>query len=217
MTSPSTSFQRPPRSTPNQEQAQLRQFLEELLRAGFNPKYMVSYHPRSPEETGWHGKGQPAATSASSRHRPTISAWNQVGSYEYYKRRRNDVDCMTTDNQHIRNLVMRRHYGIQRLNQDWREAPPPMLFFMEQGIGVQQHVHLLLPQPLPQFDSAQSLTAEWKLYMTKHAKCLSRQRPPHVCSVTDAAGVMGYLTKETSSERLVLDVTASNFLSPASP
>lgn len=216
MTSASTNFSPPPRCTPNQEQAQLRQFLDEQLRAGFSPKYMVSYHHRSSEETGWHGKGQPAATSASSRHRPTISAWNQVGSYEYYKRRRNDIDCMSTDNQHLRNLIMRRHYGIQRLNQEWREAPPPMLFFVEQGKGVQLHGHLLIQQPMPQYDSVECLTAEWKLYMTKHAKCLSRQRPPHLSPVTDAVGLIGYLTKETSPERMALDVMASNFVSPKS-
>lgn len=52
MTSTSANFSPPPHHSHNQEQAQLRQFLEEQLRAGFCPKYMVSYHHRSPEETG---------------------------------------------------------------------------------------------------------------------------------------------------------------------
>ncbi|QPN56990.1 hypothetical protein I1E95_02080 [Synechococcus sp. CBW1107] len=138
-----------------------------------------------------------------------------MGSYNYYKRRRSDIDSMSTDNQHMRSLIIRRHYGIQRLNQAWRSAPPPMLFFVEEGKDVQLHGHLLLPKPLGKYDSVECMTAEWKLYMTKHAKCLSRQRPPHVCSVTDAVGLIGYLTKETSSQRMALDVMASNFVSPS--
>lgn len=216
MLSNSTTTNRRPHRSQRPEQVELRGYLENQLNLGFQPRYMISYHFRSPEETCWRGKEQPNAIATQARHRPRTSTWNQVGSYHYYQKRRNNPDLASTDNEHIKNLLIRRHFGHQRLDQWNKTKLPPMLFFLERGMGVQLHGHLLIPQPLPEFDAHQSLAAEWKGYLPQHAKCLSRQRPADVRPVTDAAGIMGYLCKETSSGHVSLDFIASNLIKPAS-
>ena len=171
---------------------------------------MISFHYRSPEETGWRGSNQPSTTSSATRHRPQSSTWNQVSSYTYYTQRRNDFDSASSDNKHLRSLIARRHFGCKRL--DRADQQTPLLFFLERGIGTQLHGHLLIPQPLPGYDNVNALTTDWKGYISTHAKCLSRQRPAHVLQTLEAPAIIGYLTKETRLENLSLDVMASNFL-----
>jgi hypothetical protein len=195
-------------------QIDLRTFLQRQKQLGFHPKYMVSFHYRSPEETGWRGEGQPSAITTASRHKPRASVWNQVNSYNYYDKRRNDIDSVSNDNKHIRSLIVRRHFGLQRL--DKLNQQTPLLFFVERGIGTQLHCHLLIPKPLVAFDDVNALSTDWKGHITSHAKCISRQRPPHVLEISDGPEVYIYLTKETCIDHLSLDFMASNFPSASS-
>lgn len=190
-------------------QMDVRAFLQQQKRLGFHPKYMVSFHYRSPEETGWRGEGQPSAITTASRHKPRASVWNQINSYNYYDKRRNDFDSVSIDNKHIRSLIVRRHFGLQRLDKPNQQTP--LLFFLERGIGTQLHAHLLIPKPIAAFDDVNALTTDWKGHITSHAKCISRQRPPHVLEISDETLAYSYLTKETCIDNLSLDVMASNF------
>ncbi len=212
-TAPSSTHRSDP-VTRNQsaERLEIDKFLDRQVQLGFQPKYMVSFHYRSLDETLGSGTSLPAALTSMTRHTPKTSAWNQVGSYNYYCKHRNDPDSVSRDNQHIRNLILQRHYGIKHLKSSGHQVS--LLFFLEYGIGVQLHCHLLIPQPLPEFDDDRALAKDWKRYITSHAKCLSRQREPHVRLIDKPTVSLSYVTKETCPGHLSLDFMASIFPEP---
>lgn len=105
-------------------------------------------------------------------------------------------------------------FGLQRL--DKLDQQTPLLFFLERGIGTQLHAHLLIPKPIAAFDDINALSNDWKGHITSHAKCISRQRPPHIREISDETLAYSYLTKETCIDHLSLDVMASNFPSASS-
>lgn len=198
------------KQTANQHQQELLVYLYQQLEYGFKPSYLITYHYRAPHETQWQNR-HPGRTSVSSKgriQRPSLWQTVNTGSDRYYQQRRNNASPCSKDNQHLRSLIVRRHFGVQRLD----AANIPMLFFQERGHGEQLHGHLLITQPTQAFDSVQLLTADWHGYLTNHAKCLSRQKKPHVQPITCARGIMRYLVKETDQTHLSLDVEASKLV-----
>ncbi|MCP9916243.1 hypothetical protein [Cyanobium sp. ATX 6F1] len=212
-------------NTSPQRQA-TRDYLQSYLVDGYQPRYLVTLHYRSPADANWGSN-------------PAASTWQQTPAYNYYTRRRNDYDAVSQDATHLRNLLLARYYHVptprhlRRLASRNRAAghpPQPLvLVFHELGsLRTQYHSHLLLPHPPGTDHTAGSLTRDLNHHLPARAKCLS-WRGIHVrgiaggtaaCTAADLVGVLehptaafsvDYLTKETTGQHFSFDPVASAF------
>ena len=176
---------------------------------GFHPRYMLTYHYRSPEETGCTLRPRPSATTR--RPTPRPGAPGALHRYQTIERQRNDLDAVSTHACRVREVL----YRVFR-----REIPRspqlvlPLLFWHEHGrAGLGYHTHLLLPHPPGPVLSAGELDQVWRSRVVPHVKTLSPARTG--CDVKPlpdlftALGQLIYVTKEASPTHNPFDCHAS--------
>lgn len=177
-------------------------YLAQQLQLGLKPRFLVSWHYRSADEA------LPRSV--------TGSLFKKVGAEQTYQRKRGSLTEVRKDCHAIKNRLLKTCYGIKRINQVWKHPHPPMLFVHETGRGSQLHTHALLPEPITPYNSEAALTQLLNGEFRQKVRSLSKDRTIDVREVYDAEGVISYLLKETSPEKMAIDLQQSVFLTPLS-
>jgi hypothetical protein len=205
----------------NQERLGWVSYLLEDLCEGFQPRYMLSYHYKSPTESGCSLYRRPLSSkncsagprARASSHQPSVL--KQVSRYSALERRRNDPTVISRDACHTRNILKQKfwQHSVPRRER----VKPHLYFFHEHGTaGLQIHTHLLISQPPAPFSTAEQIERGWKDLILPKVQVLSRAAPgfdiKEIPTVFDEIGRILYLTKEVTTNRPVIDTTASCML-----
>lgn len=200
------------------ERLALLKYLWQDLSKGFRPRFMLTYHYKSPAEMGCSlQRPSLSSTTTLHSHLPRIvtqraSVLSQVPRYSAIERRRNDIDLVSKDALHIRKIL------VQQL---WRKTTPRpqrtnphLYFFHELGRAkLQYHTHLLISMPPHPFTTVPAITEGWKEQIQPKANSLSTSKAgfdvKELPGLYEAIGSIIYLTKEVSSTYAVLDPLAS--------
>ena len=183
-------------------QIEMLLYLLDQIQSGFKPKYLITLHPCHPSELvaakketknelGWRDR----ITFISNK-----PLWDEVSQYNYWHQHRNDFYAAEEDSKVIRNLLIQRLYGIQRLNKDHNKN---ILIFLEKGkVKLQYHMHILIPE----VDGLNAKDVE-SLFIDQirpRVKCLSLWKKPRVDMVYDINNIIGYLNKEVNASHCSL-------------
>jgi hypothetical protein len=183
------------------------QFLKEQGWRGFQPEWMISFHYANGLERGWN-TARRAHNTGNARSGSAPLLLNQPTS-SGITRARNDFFKVSKDAQHIRNLIRKGIWNVNRFDRV-DESTTPMIFFHEKGgQNVQYHTHLLLGKTPDNFKTIESIEQFWQDYVMPRAKCISRTNSTHVRVADSHLRAIGYLTKELSFRRDVVDYEAS--------
>ena len=173
----------------------LFRYLLNQLDLGFDPKYMITLHLCHPSELSWEKR----ETNNPLGFRDRISfesikpLWDEVGSYNYWDKHRNEFLTVEEDTRHLRNLLLKFLYGVKRLNRDHQFN---VLIFMERGKAkVQYHLHILIPEAPGK--SKQDIMKVLMEQIKPRVKCLSRWKKPEITDIIDKYNMFGYVNKET--------------------
>lgn len=183
-------------------------YLEEQLSLGVAPKYMVTIHYQHPVE---HTKPiRETDKPYGFRDRYGIntkrSIWNEVPMYNYWESKRNDWQQVVIDTKKIKCRILKRLYGIKRLNRTDKYDFPNLLFFHERGkTKLQFHTHILMPSNNLITDSIDELTNIFNTTIRAETKSISRWKHIDVEKVDTPKGAISYLNKETNSSSVAFD------------
>lgn len=189
-------------------------FLNKQLELGFEPKYFITFHLRHPSERYAPKRETKNALGFKDRYgfnnRNLISK-EEIKSYDYYERRRNDYDLVQKDTHQIRSSIGRIFYGIKRHNH--LDKFPPMLFFHELGkTKLQYHIHMLLPEtnvlnkkhPL-KFQDTTTMETELNTRFRNSHKAISNWKRIHIREVDNPHKALAYVNKETKKNHYSID------------
>lgn len=197
----------------NKEREETLQYVLNQFQMGFDPQFMVTYHYKHPSEHGWRTLEYVKDGTTRWGFKTQKNIWEEVPSYNYYERRRRCQDSIAEDASQVKNVILKRFWGIKRPNQKWKYKLPPMLFFHELGkTKLKYHTHLLLPSLPDKFNTIESLQSEWNGYIRRSRECFSRWKTIHVMKITDPTLIANYLVKEVSSHQHSLDYYNSLFI-----
>ena len=176
---------------------------------GFHPRYMLTYHYRSPEETGCTLRPRPGA--ATRRPVPRPGAGGTLRRYQAIERQRQDLDAVSTNACRVRAVL---HRVFRRGTPRAQRLVLPLLFWHEHGrAGLGYHTHLLLPHPPGPVLSAGELEQVWRSRVVPRVKTLSPARSGcDVLPLPDLGTALGqliYVTKEASPTHNPFDCHAS--------
>ena len=130
---------------------------------------------------------------------------------ETHKGRRSNYDAIVKDTRKIRNCILRKGYGVRRVNQTWKYKIPQMIFAHELGkYKLQYHTHLLLPENDKSLNSVNSVENLFSFIRTK-VKCVSRWKSIHIEEIDNTKNILSYLNKETRKNINPIDYQNSIF------
>lgn len=200
--------------------------IEDQIRRGFKPRWFVSYHYNQPseklipeKELESHRIGFRDSDRGEKDKFLNFNVWNRSGAYTAMERAKNSRGEVERNTRDIKNKILKRIYGIKRLNK-WREPTyPPMLFFHEQGKEkIKYHTHLVLPSTPLRFDTADNLE---RIFEGKspngvkdNCRSLSITRSINVKAVYEKDDLFKYLNKETTEDDMAIDVLNSLMYTP---
>jgi len=168
--------------------------LIEQFEMGFTPRWLITYHLYHPDELVWGYKGSDHG-----------DLWKKVSHQKWIKKRRLDEFNLYEDTKKIRNVEMKILYGAKRLNRLDKYDVPPMYYFHEMGKSKNQfHTHHLLTT-VPNANNEESLKRIFNNKIRHECRSISLWREIDVKPIHDTKGILNYLTKETSLDRLSLD------------
>ena len=198
---------------------QTLQFLYDEINNGFEPSYFITFHYRHPAERYKAKQETKSELGIGDRFglSNTKSIWNEIPSYKYYDKRRNDYDLIEEDTRIIRNILVKELYGIKRFNHI--DKLPLMFFFHELGKSkIQYHTHLLIPRFNTRnndfhlkWDSVEELEFEFNKNIRHKAKCFSSWKHIHIREVDNPHNAVSYVNKETKKDHYSIDFNNSIF------
>ncbi|CAK6689063.1 hypothetical protein BBFGKLBO_00540 [Synechococcus sp. CBW1107] len=124
-----------------------------------------------------------------------------------------DYADVTREARHFKNVMLKRVWGYNRIQQTRVAQAPPLYFSHERSSEAGRfHTHLLIPQPPAQHDSVAALSREFNGHFRKAIRALDRDRTIDVKPIDDPVGMMSYIVKQASSSYTPLDFELSLFL-----
>ena len=195
----------------------LLQYFYQQLELGLNPKWMMTLHYQHPHE---HGRpiretANPLGHKDRYGFKTYRNIWIEAITDKYWHKRRNDLDLITKDAGQVKNVILKRLYGIKRLNRQDKQDFPHLLFVHEKGkVKLLYHTHILLPEVSAGPNTAEAILAVFEEYIRPSRKCLSRWKRVDVSPITSKEGAMSYLNKETSWPDYAFDPINSHPIIP---
>ncbi len=197
----------------NRERDATQKFLMEQLDRGFKPKWLISYHLQHPHEVLRPIKETNKPFGYKDRFGYDDKLLNNLIYYEYLESRRNSYDCVVADTRKIKNYILRKGYGIKRINQTWKYEYPKMIFSHELGkVKLQYHTHLILPKINHKLNSVSTIENFFH-YMKTKVKSISRWKSIHIKEIDEPRNALSYLNKETMKDINSIDYENSTFTS----
>ena len=186
-------------------------FLHDQVGKGFSPKWFITYHLHHPEELVKPIQETNNPYGYKNRYGFEKNLWKYLPRYEYFERERCNYDAVVKDTRTIRNCILRKGYGIKRVNQTWKYKIPQMIFAHELGkYKLQYHTHLLLPKISKSLNSVNSVENLFSFIRSK-IKCVSRWKSIHIEEVDNSKNILSYLNKETRKNTNPIDYENSIF------
>ena len=195
-------------------------FLHDQVGKGFSPRWFITYHLFHPEELlkpiketnrPLGHKDRYSTLWYKDRYGNEKNLWKYLPRYKYFDYRRSDKDEVEHDTRKIRNVLLRKGYGIKRFKKHRMREYPQMIFAHELGkYKLQYHTHLLLPEINKSLNSVNSVENLFSYIRTK-CECISRWKHIKVEEVTDANYLLSYLHKETRKNINPIDYKNSIF------
>ena len=186
-------------------------FLHDQVGKGFSPRWFITYHLFHPEELLKPIKETNRPLGHKDRYGIEKNLWKYLPRFKYFDYRRSDRDEVEHDTRKIRNLILRKGYGIKRLNQTWKYKIPQMIFAHELGkYKLQYHTHLLLPENDKSLNSVNSVENLFSFIRSK-IKCVSRWKSIQIEEVDNSKNILSYLNKETRKNINPIDYQNSIF------
>ena len=186
-------------------------FLHDQVGKGFSPRWFITYHLFHPEELIKPNKETNRPLGHKDRYGFEKNLWKYLPRYKYFDYRRSDKDEVEHDTRKIRNVLLRKGYGIKRVNQTWKYKIPQMIFAHELGkYKLQYHTHLLLPEISKSLNSVNSVENLFSFIRSK-IKCVSRWKSIHIEEVDNSKNILSYLNKETRKNTNPIDYENSIF------
>ena len=194
-------------------------FLHDQVWKGFSPRWFINYHLFHPEElikpiketNRPLGHKDRYGFDKKDRYGFEKNLWKYLPRYEYFERERCNPDAIVKDTRKIRNCILRKGYGIKRVNQTWKYKIPQMIFAHELGkYKLQYHTHLLLPEISKSLNSVNSVENLFSFIRSK-IKCVSRWKSIHIEEVDNSKNILSYLNKETRKNTNPIDYENSIF------
>lgn len=180
----------------NRERLATIEYLKKQLELGLKPQWVITYHYYTPDEIKPNQKK---------------SVWKTIPYYNYISKRRNDYDKIIEDNAHIKNVLLRDLFNINRPQEYWKYEFPNMIFFHEKGVNkLKYHTHLVLPD-CKKYNDDQQLTLYMNSQLKMKVKCLSHYKID-ITKIDNPIGILKYLNKETRTEHCSLDWKNSTFI-----
>ena len=192
-------------------------FLNKQLLLGVEPKYMVSMHYQHPSE---HCKpvretNKPFGYGDRYGFKTKHNIWKEVRLYQYWEKRRNNLEQVLIDTQKVKCRIMKRLYGVKRPDRPDKFEFPNLLFFHEKGkTKLQYHTHILLPSRNLMSNDIMEIMDIFNTSIRKETKCISRWKRIHIEEVETPKNIMSYLNKETNATHASFDFYNSNPIIP---
>ena len=207
-------------------------FLHDQVGKGFSPRWFITYHLFHPEELlkpiketnrPLGHKDRYSTLWYKDRYGNEKNLWKYLPRYKYFDYRRSDKDEVEHDTRKVRNVLLRKGYGIKRLNQTWKYKVPQMIFAHELGkYKLRYHTHLLIPEMSKRLNSVNSVENLFSYIRTK-VHSISRWKKIEVVDLNEycelnqrddgdnAKFMVGYLHKETRKNINPIDYKNSIF------
>lgn len=180
----------------NKEKLAIIEYLKKQLELGLKPQWVITYHYYTPDEIKSNQKR---------------SVWRTIPYYNYISKRRTDYDAIIKDNSHIKNVLLRDLFQINRPDEYWKYEFPNMIFFHERGTNrLKYHTHLILPDCI-RYNDDEQLTLYMNTKLKMKVKCLSHYKI-NITKIYNPLGILKYLNKETRTEHCSLDWKNSTFI-----
>ena len=192
-------------------------YLQKQLLLGVEPKYMVSMHYQHPVEHTKPLKETDKPLGFGDRYgfKTIRDIWKEVPLYKYWEKKRNEEEQVIKDTKKVKCRILKKLYGIKRLNRPDKYYVPNLLFFHERGkTKLQYHTHILLTGKNLLTNDTNELLDICHTSIRQETKCLSRWKHIDVKPVETPYNVMGYLNKETHSSHISFDFINSNPIVP---
>ena len=205
------------------ERIETLKWLHEQVGEGFYPRWFITYHLHHPQELVKPIKETNNPFGYKNRYGFDRNLWNYLPRYNFMERERSNPDAVIRDTRKIRNLILRKCYGIKRLNQTWKYKVPQMIFAHELGkYKLRYHTHLLIPEMSKRLNSVNSVENLFSYIRTK-VHSISRWKKIEVVDLNEycelnqrddgdnAKFMVGYLHKETRKNINPIDYKNSIF------
>ena len=198
-------------------------FLHDQVGKGFSPRWFITYHLFHPEELLKPIKETNKPLGHKDRYGFEKNLWKYLPRYKYFDYRRSDKDEVEHDTRKVRNVLLRKGYGIKRFNKHRVREYPQMIFAHELGkYKLRYHTHLLIPEINKSLNSVNSVENLFSYIRTK-VQSISRWKKIEVVDLNEycelnqrddgdnAKFMVGYLHKETRKNINPIDYKNSIF------
>ena len=192
-------------------------YLHNQLILGVEPVFMVSMHYKHPVEHTKPLKETDKPLGFGDRYgfKTIRDIWKEVPLYKYWEKKRNEEEQVIKDTKKVKCRILKKLYGIKRLNRPDKYDVPNLLFFHERGkTKLQYHTHILLTGKNLLTNDTNELLDIFHTSIRQETKCLSRWKHIDVKPVETPYNVIGYLNKETHSSHISFDFYNSNPIVP---
>ena len=192
-------------------------YLHNQLILGVEPVFMVSMHYQHPVEHTKPLKETDKPLGFGDRYgfKTIRDIWKEVPLYKYWEKKRNEEEQVIKDTKKVKCRILKKLYGIKRLNRPDKYDVPNLLFFHERGkTKLQYHTHILLTGNNLLTNDTNELLDIFHTSIRQETKCLSRWKHIDVKPVETPYNVIGYLNKETHSSHISFDFYNSNPIVP---
>ena len=192
-------------------------YLHNQLILGVEPVFMVSMHYQHPVEHTKPLKETDKPLGFGDRYgfKTIRDIWKEVPLYKYWEKKRNEEEQVINDTKKVKCRILKKLYGIKRLNRPDKYDVPNLLFFHERGkTKLQYHTHILLTGKNLLTNDTNELLDIFHTSIRQETKCLSRWKHIDVKPVETPYNVIGYLNKETHSSHISFDFYNSNPIVP---
>ena len=198
-------------------------FLHDQVGKGFSPRWFITYHLHHPEELVKPIQETNNPFGYKNRYGFEKNLWKYLPRYKYFDYRRSDKDEVEHDTRKVRNVLLRKGYGIKRFNKHRVREYPQMIFAHELGkYKLRYHTHLLIPEINKSLNSVNSVENLFSYIRTK-VQSISRWKKIEVVDLNEycelnqrddgdnAKFMVGYLHKETRKNINPIDYKNSIF------
>ena len=208
-------------------------FLYDQVGKGFSPRWFITYHLFHPEELIKPNKETNRPLGHKDRYgfdkkdrygfEKNLLNWKYLPRYKYFDYRRSDKDEVEHDTRKIRNVLLRKGYGIKRFKKHRMREYPQMIFAHELGkYKLQYHTHLLLPEMSKSLNSVNSVENLFS-YIRNKVRCMSIWKKIKIIDLKEELKlnqrndgdntkfILGYLNKETHKNINSIDYKNSIF------
>ena len=192
-------------------------YLHNQLILGVEPVFMVSMHYQHPVEHTKPLKETDKPLGFGDRYgfKTIRDIWKEVPLYKYWEKKRNEEEQVIKDTKKVKCRILKKLYGIKRLNRPDKYDVPNLLFCHERGkTKLQYHTHILLTGKNLLTNDTNELLDIFHTSIRQETKCLSRWKHIDVKPVETPYNVIGYLNKETHSSHISFDFYNSNPIVP---